>query len=77
MYDILSILIGKWFLGGVGYCVRKFYFFLLRSLGIQPKKKRSRSDFSSVIKIDEYQNRITGFMVILIVIIIIQILQAI
>ena len=76
MYDIFSIFIGKWLLGGIGYCVRKFFFFLNRLFGKTSKNTISKLDFSHVIDIDEYQNRITGFVVLLLVIVIIQILQA-
>ncbi|MNJ91618.1 hypothetical protein D3C87_92710 [compost metagenome] len=73
MYDILSIFIGKWFLGAIGWCVRESYFSLLPKLGVKVKKRNARSAFSDVIDFDEYQNRITGFKVVLVLIVIIQI----
>jgi len=77
MYDILSILVGKWFLGGIGYCARKVYSLFLNFFCTPKKTIKGDSEYSHVIDINEYQNRITGFIVILIIIIVVQILQAI
>ena len=50
--------------------------FLARQFGLRSVKPTKKSDFSNVIDMDEYENRITGFVVILIMIVVFQIYQA-
>lgn len=75
MHDILSILVGRWFLSSIGYCARKLYHLFLRFFGVHKKTPKWGSEYSHVIDTNEYQNRITGFIVVLIIIIAIKILQ--
>ncbi|PWS28871.1 hypothetical protein DHW03_03285 [Pedobacter yonginense] len=67
LFDFLSILIGRWILGGIGYWTRKGYFFISRTIS-KPDKTKRKSDLDEVIDIEDFSNRIIGIVVIFLVI---------
>ncbi|MDR6781904.1 hypothetical protein ABIE26_001607 [Pedobacter africanus] len=74
MTDILSIIFGRWLLGAIGYCLRKLSYFTLNIFGIKNSLRKGRKKSKAII-FDDYQNIITGFTAILILIIIVTILK--
>ena len=62
--DFFTVIIGRYVLGGIGYFFRLMY---LKILNINKK----RTEFDDIINIDDFKNRIVGFVVVLIVIILV------
>jgi hypothetical protein len=64
LLEVFSVLLGRYLFGRTGYYVRLLW------LKIVKGKKRS-SEFDEVIDVDDFKNRIVGFVVIMIIVVII------
>ncbi|WP_131539026.1 hypothetical protein [Pedobacter nototheniae] len=59
LYEIVSIVIGRWILGSIGFFMKKMYYFLIGSK-YERKKVKSKSD--DIIDMEEFSNRIIGLL---------------
>jgi len=64
--EILTIIIGRYLFGSVGYFLRKIWRFIFKV-----KNKSKDSEFNDVIDVDDYKNRIVGFIFVATVLVLI------
>lgn len=63
--EIMSIFIGRWVLGGIGFWVRRAYYSFFEPESAVKKRVKSKKD--DVVDVEEFQNRLIGVLTILII----------
>jgi hypothetical protein len=73
LYEIISIFIGRWILGNIGYGIKRCFYFLIGS-DYTRKKSKPKSDFGPMLDMEEFSNRVIGLLTLCVVIMIAKIL---
>jgi hypothetical protein len=67
LYEIISIFIGRWIFGNIGYGIKRCFYFLIGSDYI---RKKSKSDFGPMLDMEEFSNRVIGLLTLCVAIMI-------
>jgi len=64
LYEIVSIVIGRWILGSLGYFMKKSFYFLI---GSKYERKKTRPKSDDILDMEEFSNRVIGLLTLFVV----------
>lgn len=64
IFEIVSVVIGRWILGGIGALTRRIWFSISTVFQDEEAKKEKRDEFNHIIDVEAFKNRIVGFLVV-------------